>query len=54
MVLLAAVVREGLIPGVTAEHFEMALSDLLAGVVLESNLTLFHDQIRSPGPVDRA
>jgi indolepyruvate ferredoxin oxidoreductase beta subunit len=53
VVLLAAVVREGLIPGVAVEHVTTALADLLSGRVLELNLKLFLDESGGPGPVDR-
>ncbi|ACU90395.1 2-oxoacid:acceptor oxidoreductase family protein [Desulfomicrobium baculatum] len=39
--VLSVISREGLIPGVTAEHYEQAMDDLLKGVVLEANLRLF-------------
>lgn len=39
--VLSVISREGLIPGVTAEHYEQAMEDLLKGVVLEANLQLF-------------
>lgn len=39
-VLLAAVIREALIPGLEAVHVERALADLLAGGALQANLEL--------------
>lgn len=39
--VLSVVSGKGLIPGVEAEHYEQALSDLLKGRALEENLQLF-------------
>jgi indolepyruvate ferredoxin oxidoreductase beta subunit len=39
--VLSVVSRKGLIPGVTAGHYEQAMNDLLKGAVLEANLQLF-------------
>lgn len=39
--VLAAVSALGLIPGVTARHYEQAMDDLLAGPALDANLRLF-------------
>jgi indolepyruvate ferredoxin oxidoreductase beta subunit len=42
MVMLAHIHRLGLIPGLTAAHYQQALEDLLKGSVLTENLALFH------------
>lgn len=41
MVVLAAVCRQGLVPGLERGHFLRAMDDLLAGSVLAANLQLF-------------
>ena len=43
--LLGIIAKMKLIPGVKKEHYIKALSDLLAGKVLESNLKLFNTMI---------
>jgi indolepyruvate ferredoxin oxidoreductase, beta subunit len=43
-VLLAAVMRAALIPGIDGVHVEMALEDLLAGSALKANLELFRSR----------
>jgi len=40
--LLAALAREGLIGGISREHYLKALGDLLDGAVLEKNVALFN------------
>ncbi len=39
--LMAAVCREGLIPGIKKEHYEAAMGDLMEGRMLEKNRALF-------------
>mgnify|MGYP001765995231 CR=1 FL=1 len=39
--LLAAICRDGLIPGVKREHYEAAMEDLMEGKMLEKNRGLF-------------
>jgi indolepyruvate ferredoxin oxidoreductase beta subunit len=41
VVLMGKIAHEGLIPGVTVKHFELALSDLMEGDLLRNNLELF-------------
>ncbi len=41
MALLAAICRHGLLEGITCEHYEAAMRDLMSGGMLESNLKLF-------------
>jgi len=43
--VLAEICHLGLIPGLKTDHFEAALGDLLAGAVLEKNLTLFRKKL---------
>ena len=45
MVVLAAVCRHRLIPGIDAEHYRLAMTDLMAGDMLERNRNLFEKQI---------
>lgn len=40
--LLAAICQARLLEGVSREHFEMAMRDLMSGKMLEANLTLFN------------
>ncbi|HSA33357.1 MAG TPA: pyruvate ferredoxin oxidoreductase, partial [bacterium] len=39
--LMAAICREGLIPGIKKEHYEAAMGDLMEGRMLEKNRALF-------------
>jgi indolepyruvate ferredoxin oxidoreductase beta subunit len=39
--LLTSINNLGLIPGVTTDHYNMAMKDLMAGKMLETNLALF-------------
>lgn len=39
--LMAAICKERLIPGVTKEHYEAAMGDLMDGAMLEKNRALF-------------
>ena len=41
MVVLGEICRRGLIPGVEQEHYENAMADLMAGVMLEKNVSVF-------------
>jgi indolepyruvate ferredoxin oxidoreductase, beta subunit len=48
VVLLGAITRHKLIPGVDKVHFEKALADLLEGKVLDKNLDLFKSRLSLP------
>lgn len=41
MAILGTVAGHGLVPGVTPDHFRLALSDLLRGDLLQANLAVF-------------
>lgn len=41
IVVLSKISRLNLIPGVTADHYEHAMDDLLSGLALDANLKLF-------------
>lgn len=41
MVVLAHIAREGLIPGITKQHYLLSMEDLMAGGMLERNRLLF-------------
>jgi len=43
MVVLAALCRQGLVPGLERDHYLQALDDLLVGPVLAANLQLFQE-----------
>lgn len=45
MILLATVVRHDLIPGITQSHVQMAMEDLMQGVMLESNQAVFGEAL---------
>jgi indolepyruvate ferredoxin oxidoreductase beta subunit len=45
IVLLAAMARNHLVPDVKPHHYEQAIEDLMAGPMLEKNLTLFREEI---------
>ena len=46
MVLLGAIAREELIPGIEREHYEKAMDDLMAGSMLEANLRVFREMLQ--------
>lgn len=41
VVVLAEIHRQGLIPGIDRDHYEAAMEDLMAGVMLQQNRELF-------------
>ncbi|MBN2218895.1 MAG: 2-oxoacid:acceptor oxidoreductase family protein [Kosmotogaceae bacterium] len=46
VVLMGTIAHNNLIPGVSVEHYERALSDLLGGELLEENLELFRSVLK--------
>ena len=47
IVVLAAIDRGKLIPGVTTAHYRGAMADLMAGTMLDRNLALFESRCRA-------
>ncbi|MFH1136986.1 MAG: 2-oxoacid:acceptor oxidoreductase family protein [Pseudomonadota bacterium] len=47
IILLANILKYGLLPGVEAEHFRQALEDLMTGPMLEKNLALFDQELEA-------
>ena len=47
IVLLSAICRNELLPGVEKQHYRMAMEDLMEGSLLESNMTLFNKETGS-------
>ena len=45
VVLLANILKNGLLPGVEKGHFIQAMEDLMAGTVLDRNLRLFEQEL---------
>ena len=48
VVVLAALTRHELLPGVSREHVEQAMDDLMEGPLLEKNLALFRRELALP------
>ncbi len=44
MALLARIDKEGLVPGVTSDHYRQAMEDLMAGTMLKKNMALYEAQ----------
>ncbi len=42
--LLARIDKEGLVPGVTSDHYRQAMEDLMAGSMLKKNMALYEAQ----------
>ena len=42
--LLARIDKEGLVPGVTSDHYRPAMEDLMAGTMLKENMALYETQ----------
>jgi len=42
--LLAHIDKEGLVPGVTSDHYRQAMEDLMAGSMLKKNMALYEAQ----------
>ena len=47
MVLLAAICRNTLLPGVEKKHYQKAMEDLMEGDMLKNNMALFNHEVAS-------